>query len=467
MGLASLILRPFAHLFGYDAATSTGRRAQPPGLLRSEDRELMPWFRRRLVSAGRNIHRNFSIAGWMIRRHLDYCSTFEFHSRTGIPDLDEQVEALINWWSQPENCDITGRYNLARQIRLAEERRTVDGDVGCLKLNDGRLQWIEGDRIQNITPDMPDGWEFPGQFVHGVQTDQFGKPIAYCVCRRALIGFVFERVVSADNLILHGFFDRFDQLRGISPFAAAINVLRDCYEGFDYALAKAKVSQLFALAFYRETDDPLGNVTPRLDEDGNPVGYDVDFSKGPVKLDLEPGDRAEFLESHTPSSEFQAFTQAMISTALKALDIPYSFYAENFTNYSGARQALLQYEQSADTKRADVQHLLDHLTAWRLGMFVQDGRLSLPAGVTVADLNWEWVARGLPWIDPLKEAQADAAAIDAGLSSRQRRCKERGEDWFEIADELAQEQEYLKAKGIELAPAKPQPQQQEEANADA
>jgi hypothetical protein len=34
--------------------------------------------------------------------------------------------------------------------------------------------------------------------------------------------------------------------------AAAINTLRDTYEGFDYALAQAKVAQMFALAFYRE-----------------------------------------------------------------------------------------------------------------------------------------------------------------------------------------------------------------------
>jgi hypothetical protein len=53
----------------------------------------------------------------------------------------------------------------------------------------------------------------------------------------------------------------------------------------------------------------------------------------------------------------------MIQTALKGLDIPYSFFDEAHTNYSGARQALLQYEQSADVKRHDVR--LSHLTSSR------------------------------------------------------------------------------------------------------
>ena len=35
---------------------------------------------------------------------------------------------------------------------------------------------------------------------------------------------------------------------------------------------------------------------------------------------LDPGDKAEFLESKSPSTEFQAFSQVMVSVALKALD---------------------------------------------------------------------------------------------------------------------------------------------------
>ena len=61
----------------------------------------------------------------------------------------------------------------------------------------------------------------------------------------------------------HGFFDRFDQLRGISPLAPAVNTLRDCYEGYDYALAKMKVAQLFALAFYRQQADFEGETKGR------------------------------------------------------------------------------------------------------------------------------------------------------------------------------------------------------------
>jgi capsid protein len=81
-------------------------------------------------------------------------------------------------------------------------------------------------------------------------------------------------------------------------------------------------------------------------------------------------------------------------------------------------------------------------------LFVEDGELILPDGMFVRDLKWDWIPRGLPWIDPLKEVNANIAALQAGLTSRQRICKERGEDFYEIADERREEEEYLRESGL-------------------
>src|SRR5262249_46249172 len=128
--------------------------------------------------------------------------------------------------------------------------------------------------------------------------------------------------------------------------------------------------------------------------------------------------------------------------------IPYSFFDESHTNYSGARQALLQYEQSACNKRQALRQLLTNLTLWRLDLFVQDGTLILPDNLTLGDINFEWIAAGLPWIDPQKEATANDTLIKQRLKSRQEISKERGKDWFEIVDQIAAEEAYMQAKGI-------------------
>lgn len=452
--------------FAYDATVNRNRRRQSVTLLKSEDRELTVQGRKQLVASSRDVFRNFSIAGWMVRRHLDYVSTFDFHARTGNDQLDADLEAFVRWWSRPQNCDAACRLSLPQMIRTAESERTIGGDVFLLKLRDGYIQAIEGERVR--TPSEPPNGYTAEDFIHGVITDRFGAAIYYAVHKRLPDGtFEFERLVNADYCYHHGYFARFDQIRGVSPMAAAINGLIDCYESFDYALAKAKVSQLFAMAVYRDSVDSLGYITGGDSTSGtqgtepsgnaaseNPDGYTIDFTKGPQMFDMNPGEKAEVIESKTPSSEFQTFTQAMISAAIKSLDLPYSFYDESFTNYSGSRQALLQYQLSAKSKQQSNRDLLNNLTMWRLSLAIQDGFITLPRNWTLADVSWEWVAAGVPWIDPLKEVQAALSQIEAGLNSRQRISKERGQDFFEIAAELAAEQKYLQELGLPVT-AKP------------
>ena len=444
---------------GYDAVEGGNKRKQPTTYIESEDRTLNVSRRRALVSTTRDIHRNFTVAAWAIRKHLDYVSTFNFQAKTGDKALDNTIEDLVRWWSRPENFDAAKRHGLKRSIRLAEERRTVDGDMFFMKLSDGHVQAIEGDRVKTAPQgQFPNGID-QSEFTHGVQLNADGSARAYCVCKRGKQGWelVFDRIISAEFILHHGFFDRFDQVRGISPLAGAVNAYRDLYESCDYALAKMKVSQLFALSIYRQASENLGTTTG-TDSDGDGVAdsdYKVDFGKGPALLDMDDGDRAEVLESKSPSTEFNAYGQTVTSMALKALDIPFSFYDESFTNYSGARQALLQYEQSAESKRDDVRAMLNNLTVWRLAVFMQDGVLRLPGSMQLRDIKFEWVAAGIPWIQPLQEVTADIAAVNAGFSSTVEVCKSAGKDAYEVADEEAALRAYRSGLGLVDSPSAP------------
>jgi capsid protein len=438
-------------LFGYDAVTTGTKRKAPTARTLGEDDELRQSQRWQMTTSTRDLQRNFTIAAWAIRKHLDYVSSFTFQARTGDDALDEKLEALMAWFARPINICPLNRFSLQRLVRMAEARRTIDGDVFALLRDDAKVQLIEGDRVAN-NASIPEGID-PQSVVNGVQIDADGRPVAYIVNRRRRNGggLEFERMLSAAYTIPHGYYDRYDQVRGISPLAPAINALRDVYEASEYALAKMKVSQLFALAFFRENSEATGIIEAEEDAEGTETGrYNVDFGKGPAMLDLDPGDRAEFLESRTPSSEFQQYMGTSIQMALKALDIPLSFYDESHTNYSGARQALLQYQLSADLKRNDNRELLNRITLWRLGLFIADGELVLPRGMKLADLRWEWVAKNVRWVDPLKEVEADIKAVQHGFKSQQMIAQEGGNDAYEMLDQIAAFQSYAKSKGVTL-----------------
>lgn len=461
--------------WAYDAVTGGLKRPTPTGINRSEDAELTSTQRSRMVSAGRDIRRNFALVGWAVRKHLDYVSTFTFQGKIDDPVKNAKLEAFVAKWSKKENFDVAQRHDLRRFIRLAEECALLDGDIFVSKIADfqnprvhGRVQAVEGDRIRSPFGDLSgfvtDNAARVAEVIHGVEVDQYGAATRYALWKRrrgsadsGASGFEFERLLDARFVYHHAYFHRFDQTRGISPFAAVYNTLTDLYKGIDYALAKMKVSQLLGFILTRSGEGTVGETSEiESDDPDAPPRYKVKLGDDPFKLELDPGDDAKFLTAATPSTEFQTFLQTMIALVLKALDIPYSFYAENFSNYSGSRQALLQYEQSAENRRSDNRNLLNDLTAWRIKLALEDNDPDL-AGISPDEIRWEWVASALPWIDPVKEVTANIAAVVNGFDSTVGVCKAQGKDAYELAKEQADYEkkvgDYRESIGLPRVPA--------------
>ena len=440
----------FSSTNSYDAIDQANRRRSPAINFRSEDEILNPSRRARIQSNSRDLVRNFSVAAWAIRRHLDYVTTFELHSKSKDRGFNKELERFFYRVSLAPAFDAAGRHSWESAVRMLESQAILTGDNGLLILADGTFQGIEGDRVRDLQGAPTD----KGRWVHGVKVNAASRHLAYCIGRRLGNGFEFERTVAASNVIWHGIYDRWDQVRGISPIVSALNPLRDVYENFDYALAKAKVEQLFALVLTRKAYDAIGDVSNPTLDDAAPAKsqYDVNVGKGPVLLDLDPGDDAKFLESGHPSAPFQDFTQLVTMVALKALDIPYSFFDESHTNFFGSRGAWLHYERSCLTKRRALAAHQDRMLWRRLAIAVQAGEFTLPAGKTIADLDWEFVPLGMPWWRPSDEINGDVQAIASGLNNPERICRQRGTgDPYENIDATADVLAYAKERGVPLS----------------
>jgi capsid protein len=446
--------------FGYDALTPRGRRREVSSVVTREDAKVRGSKHRKLQETASELQRNLSLAGWMVRRHLDYVASFKFRSRTQNEELDKTIERLMEEDSRPNAADVAGRYSREKMFRLAESRRVLDGDVAIVKLADMRMQGIQADLIRDPQGNAIKTGE---QWINGVLITKVGRPLSFGIySRRDYAQTEYTRRVDAKNVIFYGFFDRYasDQVRGVSPLVAALAPLQDVYENLTYALAKAKVSQLLAMAFFRESGTSIGDISSvvgagvapdddEIDQDvAEPRRYEVDFGGGPQVFNLDPGDRAEFIESKTPSTELQNFTNLVIQIALKALDIPYSFYDESHTNFFGSRAAWMHYERSCKDKRGDQIEMRRQYTVWKLQGWIASGRLVLPAGVRLIDLVWEWVPLGMPWWDPAKEISGHVAAIKNALDTPQRICRSTGTDYFENVDDIAVATEYAKKAGV-------------------
>ncbi len=129
--------------------------------------------------------------------------------------------------------------------------------------------------------------------------------------QRGGVGYVWRKNVAAANLIHHGFFNRYasEQTRGIGPIVAALNAYRDLYENFNYALARMKLSQLFAMAVYRKPEaaslkeefpDPDSEIESE-DPNARTPETEIDLNSQTHVFDLDVDEKAEFLESAQPS----------------------------------------------------------------------------------------------------------------------------------------------------------------------
>ena len=467
---------------GYNANYPKTKRRNPGTTVRSVDASVSDQDKRQLIESARDLYRNFPVAAWAIRKHLDYVSTFNFMIQTGNKDFDDTFRKLLEENSKPENCDITGRHSLSQLIRLAEGLRTTDGDVFLMKLRSGHLQGIEADRVRNeydgkllYSDDYrrkPWLKPYSGQVVspwatHGVIQNKAGKAIGYRLWHKTIDDrYQFDRVIPARNMIHFGYFDKMSQTRGYSPLIAAIDTMHDVDEMSEFARLKAKVSQYFALSISRDKTDYLTGSDAYDDECDKEGQFDsIDFGTGPLVLDLEDGDKADFLESKTPSTEFQDYITLALQMGLKALDIPWSIADESFTNYSGSRIAMTQYIKSCESKRADVVRVLNSITEFWFLRWIKEGKIKLPAGVEFWDIRWKWIPAGVPWFDPRAEAQADIDLIAAGLKTRSEvRLTHFGDDWkTQVADKRKEEEDYLKELGLTTSsPVKSAPIEAEE-----
>jgi lambda family phage portal protein len=439
--------------FGYKATEDKNRRKRPVYDTKGEDFQLDQRQRRKAIATQRDQHRNLAWVAWACRTHLDYVSEFKFRATSKDDTWNERFEKLIKEKSRKSNCDVAGRHSFGELMRIFELCKITDGDCALMKFRkNALLQAIESDRITKPISGAPN----KDITEHGLVLDENGRTKWYAVNKRDKHDqMVFDKMVKAQNMFFDGYFTRFDQSRGISPLLAALNTNQDLAEAFEYTLIKTKFHAMLGMAIERDSssnDDPWNHGSSTELNSNGQTGTKYNFEMQPgLKLELEPGDKVNMLESKTPNEEFVPYTDAMLRCALLALDIPFSFYSSQQFSYNAGRQDTIRYVKSAKQKQDKNRDVRDDITAWWLQEWLIAGDITLEEYNKAIDNGWRWQATGTPLIDPSKEVPAMAQSIANGLKSRSEFIDEMGGDFRETAQLLKMEEETferLEIKGI-------------------
>lgn len=435
-------------LGGYKALLG-GDRKELPRDISAQDVILRQWQRNRLTGGVADLKRNMPLVQFIINRHLDYITKFSFQCRTEDEQFNRSVQKLMKWYSNPSNCDYSGRFSFQKLIRIAEHNRLISGDVLIVMTKSGHLQVIEGDRIAN-----PTDKQLQGNWVNGCRIDNFGGIDKYCICNRGQYAGQrnFAAYVNAQDAYFLQYNDT-GSIRGQSPLVSAITSLQDINQCQDNLLAKVKMASVMVLKVLRKSNQ---NLNAKLNKGATPTQqkkYDnISLADGPFVLDGGVDDDFQFMQSNQPANSTQDYLKIMMIQVMKTIDLPYFMLDEAHTNYYGAKASINQYQKACQSKIADITYMLDKVTSFILNKWVDDGILKLPKGVdSVSQVSWEWVPFGTIPLDPVKDSVGIANLISMGLTTYQQEAKNLGGgDWYSNMDENAKAVAYAKEKGLDL-----------------
>ena len=425
----------------YAAIKESNNRQAIVKNLSSVDADLKPRDREKAISRVRTHQKDFSIAVWAVNKHLDFVAEHTLTVNTEDAVLNQDIEAAVEEASEHSRFDAAGIHSLQTFTRLIESHAVIDGDIFVQKLRDGRVQGIESDRVFNPSR-AGDSWS------HGVELDKLGaiKRVAVHSRGNTRNSFSFERYASYSNLFHHGYFQRLDQKRGVSLMLPGVNDFQDVYENKAYGLARMKVAQMFGVVM-KSAAVSEGGVSP-------------DLSQGQFYTEISNDDSMEFLQDKTPATEWQNFMDSVIGMGLKALDIPFSFYREDFTNFFGARSALILYLKSCLAKRRNLcQRFLNPWLEWKINELRSKPEFSYLR--KVEKVPFKWIPFGTPSANPVQEAQALALRIALGVDSRTRGAQEiSGTSFSDHVQQISQEQDFMREFNIEPMQTKAMVQQE-------
>ena len=393
-------------------------------------------------------------------------------------EWQRRTEAEFKLWaSNKRNCDATGINDFYGLQQLALVSWLTSGDVlGLVKFASReklrpyglRIHLIEADRcrcpIDSGTFQSTASVKLENGYIYdGVEVDNTGAIVAYHIANTYPHQFTgdkteFVRVpaygkeTGLPNVLHIMDSERPEQYRGVPYLAQVMEPLLQLRR-YTEAEIMAALVQSFFTAFIKTETDPTDipfNEVPQPEYDKDPNAYEM--GPGTINM-LEPGEDVSFGAPTHPNTGFDAFTRALCEQIGAALEVPADLLLKAFNaSYSASRGALLEAWKAFRMRRAWLTNDFCR-PVYEIWMTeaVALGRIHAPGFFTdpimrQAYLESEWIGPSAGQLDPTKEVQAEVAAIDNGLTTREAAAiRLNGSEYNANVAKLQSENEKLRA----------------------
>jgi lambda family phage portal protein len=444
-----------------------------------------------IAARANDLERNNAIAAGGIRTGVDNIvgSGLRLAAKPDYRALGRTKEWADDWAKNVEarwrTFADTPEFDAARQLTFggmtAMQLRTtfVSGEALALAL------WLtEKDRagarwrtcLQAVDPARlatPDGQRDGASMRGGIEISPFGEPLAYWIRKShpCEVGTVFgprdgfERVEARTSFgrrkVVHLYEKlRPGQSRGRSILTSVMGSFRmlDHYQRIE--LQTSVVNSMIA-AFIETplSGEQIAQMFGENDGDWQSTQFGQSRNGWDVKLEgagiipLHPGDKLSPFTPNRPSTAYASFVEAVLRTIGTGINMPYELLMRDFskTNYSSARAALLEAWRYFMSMREWLStYWCDPVYELWLEEAISKGEVEAPGFYEnrAAYCRCKWIGPGRGWIDPLREAEAAKVRLESGISTLERESAEQGEDWEEVIEQRARENETARSLGL-------------------
>lgn len=378
----------------------------------------------------------------------------------------------VHWEQWGRACDLGGRMSLTHLLRLVVKAVARDGEA-LVRLVRARdlpyglaLQVLDIDRLDESLNQQGGGRTIR----QGVELDPSGRAVALWIKTRhpgdnySVGAADYERVPVAD--ILHVFLpERPEQVRGYTWMHAVLLDSAQLAKFIESAVLAARVGASKIAALER-SDDALDQSA--LMADGTAVSGALSMNVEAGELfELPPGYKLNSWDPEYPHANFDSFLKACLRGIASGLDVAAHNLTGDMTevNYSSARIAeLAEREEWMALQSWFIAALVRPLYREWLSIALLRGDITFPVSGKALPFDRfdkfyqaaRFQGRRWQWVDPRAEVEAAQLLIANGLASRTEIAAAQGREFDDVLDELQQENDRLRAAGINAAaPAAP------------
>lgn len=274
----------------------------------------------------------------------------------------------------------------------------------------------------------------------GIQKNTWGQPVAYTVYKQHPGGLRFGasmdvKIVAAEAMSHLKFKRRLGQTRGITIFHNVLSRLDDIKDYEESERIAARIAAAFTAYIKRSGEYEVPSTTLA---DG--VTRSFEMAPGLIWDTLAPGEDVGIVKSDRPNPNLQTFRSSQLRASCAGTQTRYSSVAKDYNGtYSAQRQEMLEGEAGY---RALFGMLLNqfYLPIWIrfVDTAIAAGSIRIPANVVLQSVYLPEIRKpALPWIDPLKEVNAFAKAVEQGFKSRHQVIRDMGGDPRIVDQQLA------------------------------